>query len=91
MKMKYKIILVILIIEYFVLWYMNKTGIHLDSWIGNALGALVLLAPIFVLLYLIMRDEDISMKFKFWAKIIFWFLLVCYIAGGIGKAIALYG
>ena len=71
MKIKYKIILVILIIEYLVLWYMNKMGMHLDSWIGNALGALVLLAPIFVLLYLIKRDEDISMKFRLLAKIIF--------------------
>lgn len=91
MKIQYKIILTVIILELFCFTYLNEMGIRFESWIGNALGALLLLAPIFALLYLIKRDEDVSKKFRIIAKILFWYLIVCYIAGGIGKAIALYG
>lgn len=89
MKKKYKIIVILLSLEYFCLSFMNEIDIHIKSWIGNALGALFFLVPLLLLLYLLKKDEDISMKFRILAKFLFWFFIICYIAGGIGSAIAL--
>lgn len=89
MKNKYKIILILLILEYFCLLLMNKLNIKIQSWIGNAVGTLLFLTPLLILLYILKKDEDIPVKFRILAKFFFWFLVFCFIAGGIGKAIAL--
>lgn len=89
MKNKYKIIFILFILEYACLSFMNKLDIHIKSWLGNALGVLFFLAPLLILLHLLKKDEDISMKIRVLSKFFFWFLIFCYIAGGIGKAIAL--
>ncbi len=68
---------------------MNELDIHLQSWIGNAIGAFVFLSPLLILLYLLKKDEDISKKYRIIAKFFFGFLLLSYLAGGMGKAIAL--
>lgn len=89
MKKKYKIILIIFILEYFCLSLINKLGIRIRTWLGNAIGALVVLLPLWILLYLLNKDKDISPRCRMLAKFFFWFLIFCYIAGGIGKVIAL--
>ena len=89
MKNKYKIIAILLVLEYICLSIMDKLDLHIKSWIGNAIGTLVFLTPLLILLNLLEKDEDISAKVRFSSKIVFWFLIICYIAGGIGKALAL--
>lgn len=87
MKKVYKRIGVLLVLEYFCLSLMNKLDIHIQSWVGNAVGALLFLMPILLLLYFLKKDEDVSRIYRVIAKIFFWFLIFCYIAGGIGKGI----
>lgn len=89
MKNRYKIILILLILEYFCLSLMNKFNIKIQSWLGNAVGALLFLSPLLILLYILKKDDDVSVKFRILAKFLFWFLVFCFMAGGIGKAIAL--
>lgn len=89
MKKVYKVILVLFLLEYLCLSLMNKLDIHIHSWIGNAIGALLFLSPLLILLYLLKKDEDISKKYRIIAKFFFWFLVFCFFAGGIGKTIAL--
>lgn len=89
MKNRYKVILILFILEYFCLSLMNKLNIKIQSWIGNAVGALLFLTPLLILLYTLKKDENISLKVRIFAKLLFWFLVCCFIAGGIGKAIAL--
>lgn len=72
------------------LYYLNSR--YYDPEIGrwiNAIGTILILAPILVLLYLQSKDDDIAMNYRILSKIGFGFLIFCYVAGGIGKAIAL--
>ena len=89
MKKKYKVILALFMVEYLCITLMDKLGIYVQTWIGNAIGSLLFSAPILLLLYFLSKDEDVSKKGRNMGKIGFWFMVLCYIAGGIGKAIAL--
>ncbi len=68
---------------------MNELDIHIQSWLGNTIGTLLFLMPLLVLLYLLKKDEDISKEYRIIAKIIFWFMIICLLGGGIGEVIAL--
>lgn len=89
MKTKYKIIIFVFAIEYFCILIMDKMNIHVRGWIKNAIGALVFLVPLFLLLYFLGKDKDIKKKYRIISKILFYFLIVCYLVGGIGKAISI--
>ena len=89
MKRRYKVIIILFILEYLCMALMNKLNIYVQTWIGNAIGALLFCIPLLLLLYFLSRDEDVSKKYRILGKIGLIFLIFCYVAGGIGKAIAL--
>ena len=88
-----KILLIIIIVEWaitFLVAQLNqRTQLNLQAqtWIGNALGLLVLLLPIWLLLLTIILDTDINPTKRLIAKIAFAFLVVCFIGGSITELI----
>ena len=83
MKKQYVILLSIIAIEFTIVSILNQGKITIQSWIGNAIGALIFLQPVQILLYLLAKDEAISPKKQMCAKFAFVFISICYILGGI--------
>ena len=91
MKIKYKILLILFLIEYISLSVLNKGEVKLQSWWGNAIGTLLLCIPILVLLYWVSKDDEISNTCRSVPKIIFRFMIFCYFAGAIATRLELLG
>lgn len=90
MQKKYKISLLIIGIEYLILYFWNKMGWwRIQTWIGNAIGTLIFLLPILGLLFMLGRDQAITPQKRMWCKVLFYFFIVCYIAGGIATFLEL--
>lgn len=83
MKKKYTLFLSIFIIELFIVSILNEINVRIQSWIGNAIGTFIFLLPIQILLFMLSRDEKFSEKKRILFKIIFWFINICYLSGGI--------
>lgn len=85
MKMKkiYSILLSVFFIEVFIISSLKEINIKAQSWIGNAIGTLVFLLPIQSMLYLLSKDETRPSKIRMCSKIVFWFIIICYVLGGI--------
>lgn len=87
MKKEYKKFIIIFGIEICFVSILNGFGVVIDSYTGNAIGVLLILAPILRLLYLLSRDSDIEEKYRYLSKIGFRFLVCCFKSGAIGEAI----
>lgn len=87
MKKQYKVLLWFLAIEILVVSLLNEMGIKVHSWAGNAIGTFLFLLPAQVLLFLMGRDEQFSEKKRTCVKVAFWFILVCYVLGGIAALV----
>lgn len=87
MKRKYKLLLNVLGIEYFIVIILSKLNIKVQSWIGNAIGSFVFLLPVQILLFMLGRDEDLSNEKRMCFKIAFWFINICYLAGGVASLV----
>ncbi|MBR6531132.1 MAG: hypothetical protein IKT61_01355 [Clostridia bacterium] len=88
MKKSYKILLIIIGIEFlFVGPLLNELNVQVQSRFGNAIGVFVGFLPIEILLYLLSKDEKFSLLKRRIAKIIFWSIIICYVLGGIATAI----
>ena len=83
MKRKYALLAKVIAIELVILSVLSKTGISVQSWIGNAVGAFICLVPIQILLFLFSHDERFSKNVKTFFKSAFWFINACYIVGGV--------
>ena len=91
MKKIYKYLLAAIIVEICIVSVLDRAGIHIQSWIGNAVSAAVFFLPIETLLFMLGRDSDISETKRTCCKILFWFILVCYVSGGIALLFSSYG
>lgn len=89
MKKEYKLLIRIFLVEFIGVLIMSELGISVHSWTGNAIGVLLLLGPILILLHLLSKDNNISENYRSLSKMAFWYLLICYLAGTVGKAYAL--
>lgn len=87
MKKRYSILLFVFLTEILIVSVMNENNIKAQSWIGNAVGALMVLLPIQALLFFLSKDEKISNRAKICCRIAFWFIVVCYFLGGIATAL----
>lgn len=82
-KKIYMILLSVFGIEIFIISMLNERNVKFESWIANAVGTLMVLLPIQILLFLLERDEHITPKRRLVLKIVFWFITICYILGGV--------
>ncbi|MBQ5591457.1 MAG: hypothetical protein IIU80_00745 [Clostridia bacterium] len=88
MKKSYKILLIIIGIEFlFVAPLLNELNVQVQSWLGNAIGVFVSFLPIEILLYLLSKDEKLSVFKRGFAKVAFWFITFSYVASGVAEAI----
>ena len=87
MKKQYVLLLSIFIIEVCAVSILNANNIQIHSWIGNAIGTFILLLPIQILLFLLGRDKKFTEKKRLCFKIAFWFIIVCYLFGGVASLI----
>lgn len=83
MNKTYSILLSIFFVEVFILSSLKEINIKAQSWIGNAIGTLVFLLPIQSMLYLLSKDETRSRNIRVCSKLGFWFIIICYVLGGI--------
>ena len=89
MKRKYKNLINIIVCEWIIVFILSELNIRVNSWTGNAVGILIFLFPLLMLLYLVKNDNEISAKNRMIVKIVFYFIIVCYMLGGIGEAVEL--
>lgn len=83
MKKRYIILLSILALEFSVVYVLDALKIQLQTWFGNLIGALCIFIPIELLLLLVSKDESAKPNIRFVSKMVFVFLLLCLISGGI--------
>lgn len=74
-----------IVIEYVIIFILNKMHLTVQTWMGNAIGAFIFLLPIQIMLFMLGRDEHFSNKKRTCFKVIFWFIIVCYLLGGIAS------
>lgn len=89
MRRKYKIITCILLIEFLFLSMLNRTNVSIDTWAFSSISVFVLCIPLLVLFHMLSKDEKMSKKTRLLSKVVFWFVIFCYIVGGIGKSISI--
>jgi len=89
MRRKYKIITFVLVIEFLFLSILNRTNVSIDTWVFSAISVFVLCVPLLVLFYMLSKDEKMSKKTRLLSTTVFWFIIFCYIVGGLGKAISI--
>lgn len=85
MKKKYIFLLIIFALEIEIISILSKKNIQITSFIGKAIGTLVFILPILILLFLLSKDKDISDNKRLISKVILWFIIICYIIGGIAS------
>lgn len=82
MKKVYKLLRFIISIEILAVLLLSELNIKIQSWVGNAIGTVIFLLPIQVLLYCLSRDQNMKTKTRIICKGVFWFILICFIGGG---------
>ena len=86
-KRCYRVLLLICLVEVLIVLIMNKNNIRVNSWVGNAIGAFIFLLPIQFLFFLLSKDEKFSKRIRVFFKIMFYFIISCYLLGGVAKLI----
>ena len=87
MKARYKVLIGILVAEWWILKQLNSIEYKVEFWLGNVIGLAIVFLPIQIILFLLSRDPDRKEKTRFFCKILFWFINVCYVGGGIATLI----
>lgn len=82
LKKIYKLLFALIGLNFLIVCVLNSNNIVISSWIGNAAGSFLFFLPVEILLYIAGKDEKISDGKRKCCKFLFWFIIVCYIAGG---------
>ena len=85
-KKRYIILLTVVFAEIIIISALNKINVKADSFVENAAGLFLFLLPIQILFFLLSKDKNISERNRVFAKVVFWFIIVCYIAGAMAAA-----
>lgn len=85
LKKKYKLLLILFGVELAIAYIMNGNGVKFNSFWASAIGTLIFLLPLQILLFCVYKDHDFKEKTRKFSIIGFWFINVCYIAGGVAK------
>ena len=83
MKKRYLELLSIFGAEILICATLSENNVKVESKILNAIGTLLVLAPLLILFYLLGNDERFSEGKRLCFKIVFWFLIVSYVLGAI--------
>lgn len=76
---KYIILIIIIAIEFHILFMLNLLNVKLETWIGNVIGGFAGFFPIQMVLYLLSREPRVPEWIKKCCKGLFWFINICYI------------
>ena len=82
MKKKYKFLLIVIGIEFAIVLTLSELGLTIQTFLGNAIAAFVLLLPIEVLLYCLSKDIAVSKGKRVLCTIAFWHICISWLAGG---------
>lgn len=82
MKKKYKVLLMIVVVELLILRIMSIMKVKVTSWLLNALGLLAVLVPILLILYFVQKEDKVRPWVKLVCKILFWFIAITYVMAG---------
>lgn len=86
MKREYKALLRLWLAEFVVVFFLDKAGVQIQSLLINAICALLFLLPIVILLVLMSKDESFSAKKQMLFKMLYVFIIFCYVLGLAAKA-----
>lgn len=86
MKREYKALICFWLAEFFVVYFLDRAGVRLQSLLLNAICALLFLLPIVILLVLMSKDECFSVKKQMLFKMLYAFIIFCYVLGLAAKA-----
>lgn len=81
MKKKYKICIFFWLVEFAVIYVLDKADIHFSSLIFHAISALLCMLPIVILFVLLSKDEGFSVKKRMAFKVIYIYIVLCYVGG----------
>ena len=87
MRKHYKSLLITISIEFLIVSVLQKNNIKIQTWVGNAMAIFVFMLPIQILLFLLGKDERFSRGKRLCFKIIFWYINICCLTGGIATLI----
>lgn len=79
MKKVYRVLLGILLIEFGILFVLNKMNVVVQSFIGKSIGAIICLLPLLILLFLLGHDSELSKKKRVLSIIAFWYITFVYL------------
>ena len=82
-KKRYIILLSVVFSEIIIISALDKMNIKAESFVENAAGLFLFFLPLQILLFLLSKDKNISERKRVFAAIVFWLIIVCYIAGAI--------
>ena len=89
MKKRYLELLSIFGAEILICAILSANGVRVESEILNAIGTLLVLAPLLILFYLLGNDERFSEGKRLCFKIVFWFLIISYVLGAVATFVEL--
>lgn len=87
MKKQYKVLILTIGVEFLIVSLLQENNIRIQSWIGNAIGAFIFLLPTQILLFLLGKDDKFSKIKRMCFKIIFWYINICYLVGGVATLV----
>lgn len=79
LKKQYKVLIIILIVEFVLLSILQEQGFQVKSLIGNFVGLFICILPLQILLFIKGREEHLSKIKKFICKLFFWQINICYL------------
>lgn len=87
MKKEYKFLITVIIVEICCLAVLGEMRISVRSLAGKLAVIILLYGPVIKLLYMLSKDEGISLKKRRLSKAVLIFLTFCLISGGVGEII----
>ena len=88
-KHRYKIIGVVIILEYVILSLMIDYNVQIKSIWGNGVVAILFCIPFEMLFFALSKDKKVLKIWRLLFKGIFWFWIFCYLCGLIVKIVGI--
>lgn len=82
-KKRYIVLISVINIQILVVSFLSQNNVIAQTWVGNAIGTVIFFLPIQILLFTLSKDNDLSIWVKSCCKIGFWFVIICFLLGGI--------
>ena len=83
MKKNYRILICLIVVEFFCVAILKNKNISFDNLLINATGTIIFFLPILCLLFLVSKDIQFSKRTRIIAKCFFYFIIFSCILGGV--------